>query len=85
MQGYDERLNWEYTNTNSFKHPIMRVLLRRIENSEEKVLGRPVSETDIIREWFVQNVYNKHICTYILDNTWHKPQRYCKIALSCAI
>ncbi len=69
MQGYDERLNWEYTNTNSFKHPIMRVLLRRIENSEEKVLGRPVSETDIIREWFVQNVYNKHICTYILDNT----------------
>lgn len=82
MQGYDERLNWEYTNTNSFKHPIMRVLLRRIENSEEKVLGRPVSETDIIREWFVQNVYNKHICTYILDNTWHKPRDIVRLLLA---
>lgn len=63
----------------------MRVLLRRIENSEEKVLGRPVSETDIIREWFVQNVYNKHICTYILDNTWHKPRDIVRLLLAAAI
>lgn len=82
MQGYDERLNWEYTNTNSFNHPIMRVLLRRIENSEEKVLGHPVSETDIMRKWFVQNVYNKHICTYILDNTWHKPRDIVRLLLA---
>lgn len=82
MQGYDERLNWEYTNTNSFKHPIMRVLLKRIENSEEKVLGHPASETDIIRKWFVQYVYNKHICTYILDNTWHKPRDIVRLLLA---
>ena len=82
MQGYDERLNWEYTNTNSFKHPIMRVLLRRIENSEEKILGHSVSETDIVREWFVQNVYNKNICTYILDNTWHKPRDIVRLLLA---
>lgn len=82
MQGYDERLNWEYTNTNSFKHPIMRVLLRRIENSEEKVLGHPVSETDTIHKWFVQHVYNKHICTYILDNTWHKPRDIVRLLLA---
>lgn len=82
MQGYDERLNWEYTNTNSFKHPILRVLLRRIENSEEKVLGHSVSETDIVREWFAQNVYNKNICTYILDNTWHKPRDIVRLLLA---
>lgn len=81
-QGYDERLNWEYTNTNSFKHPIMRVLLKRIENSEERILGCPVNETDIIQKWFVQNVYNKHICTYILDNTWHKPRDIVRLLLS---
>lgn len=82
MQGYDERLNWEYTNTNSFKHPIMRVLLKRIENSEEKFLGHSVRETDIIHEWFVQNVYNKNICSYILDNSWHKPRDIVRLLLA---
>lgn len=82
MQGYDERLNWEYTNTNSFKHPIMRVLLRRIENSQKKDSGFQGSETDIIHEWFAQKVYNKHICSYILDNTWHKPRDVVRLLLA---
>lgn len=82
MQGYDERLTWEHTNTNSFSHPIIGVLLRRIKIAEEKQVGRTVTEDEIIRRWFVSNVYNTHICTYILDNTWHKPRDIVRLLLS---
>lgn len=82
MQGYDERLTWEYTNTNSFKHPIIGVLLRRIQIAEEKFVKHPVSTEDIIKQWFVSSVYNTHICTYILENTWHKPRDIVRLLLS---
>ena len=82
MQGYDERLTWEYTNTNSFSHPIIGVLLRRIQNAEEKHNGCAPTNEEIIKKWFVSNVYNTHICTYILDNTWHKPRDIVRMLLS---
>lgn len=81
MQGYDERLVWEHTNTNSFKHPIIGILLRRIESAEEQN-GEKTTTDDIIKKWFETNVYNKHICTYILDNTWHKPRDIVRLLLS---
>lgn len=82
MQGYDERLIWEYTNTNSFKHPIIGVLLRRIQIAEEKAANRSISQDEIIKRWFVPHVYNMHSCRYILDNTWHKPRDIVRLLLS---
>lgn len=82
MQGYDERLIWEYTNTNSFKHPIIGILLQRIRNAEEKKQQQTLSDDEIIKKWFVPSVYNTHICTYILDNTWHKPRDIVRLLLS---
>lgn len=82
MQGYDERLIWEHTNTNSFGHPIIGVLIRRIQIAEEKKVGHAVRVAEIIRKWFVTNVYNTHICTYILDNTWHKPRDIVRLLLA---
>lgn len=82
MQGYDERLTWEHTNTNSFSHPIIGVLLRRIQIAEEKHNGQMLADEQIIKKWFVSNVYNTHICTYILDNTWHKPRDIVRMLLA---
>ncbi len=82
MQGYDERLTWEHTNTNSFNHPIIGVLLRRIQSAEEKKNGVLLSDKQLIRQWFVPQVYNTHICTYILDNTWHKPRDIVRMLLA---
>lgn len=82
MQGYDERLTWEHTNTNSFSHPIIGVLLRRIQSAEEKNDNSSITEKKIINKWFVPQVYNKHICTYILDNTWHKPRDIVRMLLA---
>lgn len=82
MQGYDERLTWEYTNTNSFNHPIIGILLRRIEIAEAKTSPESVRKEDIVKKWFTPTVYNTHICTYILDNTWHKPRDIVRLLLS---
>ena len=82
MQGYDERLIWEYTNTNSFRHPIIDVLIRRIQIAEEKHRGVAIEKDEIIKQWFPSNVYNKHICSYILENTWHKPRDIIRLLLS---
>lgn len=82
MQGYDERLIWEHTNTNSFHHPIIGVLLKKIQNAEEKNSSLKIAQEDIIRKWFEPTVYNIHICSYILDNTWHKPRDIVRLLLS---
>lgn len=82
MQGYDERLIWEHTNTNSFSHPIIGILLQRIRIAEERNQERTISNSEIIKKWFVPSVYNTHICTYILDNTWHKPRDIVRLLLS---
>ena len=82
MQGYDERLIWEHTNTNSFRHPIIDVLIRRIQIAEEKQRGVAIDKEEIIKHWFPSNVYNKHVCSYILENTWHKPRDIIRLLLS---
>ena len=79
-QGYDERLIWEHTNTNSFSHPIMNILLKRIETAERK--NKEIERSELIKRWFKMNVYNTNICTYILDNTWHKPRDIIRLLLS---
>lgn len=82
MQGYDERLTWEHTNTNSFNHPIIGILLRRIQTAEEKISNKVLSQQEIISNWFPTNVYNMHVCTYILDNSWHKPRDIVRLLLA---
>ncbi len=79
MQGYDKRLTWEYTNT--FKHPIINILIRRIEMAEEKA-GFVSTQDELIKKWFAPHVYNTHICTYILDNTWHRPRNIVRLILA---
>lgn len=79
-QGYEERLVWEHTNTNSFSHPIMNILLKRIETAEKK--NKDIERSALIEKWFKKNVYNTNICTYILDNTWHKPRDIIRLLLS---
>jgi len=82
MQGYDEKLIWEHTNTNSFSHPIIGVLLKRIKNAEERLSSVPISQETVIKKWFQPTVYGMHVCSYILENTWHKPRDIVRLLLS---
>lgn len=66
---------WEHTNTNSFSHPIIGVLLRRIKIAEEKQVGRTVTEDEIIRRWFVSNVYTPVLIIRDIQNKLIKHKR----------
>ncbi len=52
ISGFEVPLKWNYNNTNSFSHPIMQILLRRIAISESEDDERYRSDKKIISQWF---------------------------------
>lgn len=80
--GFEERLNWDFTTTNSYDHPIMGVMIRRIQNSAEKISGHTIERKKIIDDWFSKNVLGINTCKYILDRTWYKPRDIVRLLLA---
>lgn len=83
--GFEVPLVWDYTNTNSFSHPIIKILLKRIEMAE-KAQGNELSEKDIIQKWFPEKIRGTAPVNYILNNNWSKPRdivRFISSAKSC--
>ena len=67
VDGYSVPIKWTYSNTNSIEHPIIKILMKRIEVGSG---GRPQKFYD----WFPECVYNKDTVSYILDIGWNKPR-----------
>ncbi|WP_295764069.1 P-loop ATPase, Sll1717 family [uncultured Oscillibacter sp.] len=67
IDGYSVPIKWTYNNTNSIEHPIIKVLMKRIEVGSG---GKPQSFWD----WFPRRIYNRDAVSYILDNGWNKPR-----------
>lgn len=65
--GFSVPIKWSYSNTNSYEHPIIRILMKRISVAGD---GTPQSFSD----WFPEQVNNKDTVNYILDNGWNKPR-----------
>lgn len=69
--GYSVPLIWNYTNSNSYAHPIIQILLKRIaicsgiENTNYK---------EIYNKWFPDRINNMEAANYILNNSWLKPR-----------
>lgn len=72
VSGFEVPLRWNYNNTNSFLHPILQILLRRITISEKSEVER--KEKMIIDEWFPDNIHEINPASYILNNSWCKPR-----------
>lgn len=73
--GFEVPLKWNYNNTNSFSHPIMQILLRRIAISEsegDKSIYR--NDKHIISQWFPETIHGIEPSNYVLNNSWHKPR-----------
>lgn len=60
-QGYDVRLMWKHTNTNSFSHPIMEILLKRINEAEIQGGSGVTNRNEIINHWFAKAINKQHI------------------------
>lgn len=80
ISGFDVSLNWNYNNTNSFSHPILKILLKRIMMAE-KVEDTIENEKEIIKKWFPDNSEDFDAASYILNNTWLKPRDIVRLIL----
>jgi len=69
--GFEVPLIWNYSNTNSYMHPIIQILLKRIYISEDKEV---LDYKDIYNRWLPEKIYGIEPANYILNNGWNKPR-----------
>lgn len=80
--GFECPLIWDYNNTNSFSHPIMSILIKRIEMAENKNSITYTSSKEIFQKWFPENIDGFEPANYILNNTWCKPRDVVRLLLA---
>ena len=81
ISGFEVPLIWDYTNTNSYNHPIIKILTSRISYGEKK-LGNSLSEQEIIKKWFPEKIGSSDAATFILNNCWCKPRDIVRLITS---
>lgn len=79
--GYEVPLIWDYTNTNSFSHPILKILIKRIEYAE-KNHGEFTNEKNLVAKWFPEKINNIDPANYLLNNSWCKPRDIVRLILA---
>lgn len=65
--GFSVPIKWSYSNTTSYEHPIIQILMKRISVANH---GNPTA----FHDWFPEQINNKDTVSYILDNGWNKPR-----------
>ena len=75
IDGYSAPIKWTYSNTNSIEHPIIKVLMKRIELAYH---GEPQS----FWNWFPEKIHNKDSVSYILDLGWNKPRDIVRLIIA---
>lgn len=80
--GFEVPLRWNYNNTNSFSHPILQILLRRIALSEIKQDENIRKDKAIIDSWFTEKIHDIEPANYILNNSWCKPRDMVRLIIS---
>ena len=73
--GFSVPIKWSYSNTNSYEHPIIKILMRRISVAAD-------GSQQEFTEWFPDQVNNKDTVNYILDNGWNKPRDIVRLLIA---
>lgn len=71
INGFEAPLVWNYNNTNSYQHPIIQILLKRIKYSSD---NQDLDLGELYKEWFPENIHGIAPANYILNNSWNKPR-----------
>lgn len=70
--GFSVPLIWNYSNSSSYAHPIIQIILKRIAVcSEIEYDGKGL---DIYKKWFPELIHEMEAANYILNNSWCKPR-----------
>lgn len=73
--GFSVSLKWAYSNTNSYSHPIIKILMKRIEIASHNKLVE-------FQDWFPDRINGKESVNYILDNGWCKPRDIVRLLIA---
>lgn len=76
--GFSVPLAWNYSNTNSYAHPIIEILLKRIKVCEDS----NDSYKDTYQRWFPEQIHKMEPASYILNNSWYKPRDIVRLVSS---
>lgn len=71
INGFEMPLIWNYSNTNSYQHPIIQILLKRIAMAEDVESD---NYKELFYKWFPENINGIEPANYILNNSWNKPR-----------
>ena len=77
--GFSVPLVWNYTNSNSYAHPIVQILLKRIAVCSE---AQDKSMLEIYKLWFPEKIHEIEPASYILNNSWCKPRDIVRFIIS---
>lgn len=69
--GFEVPLIWNYSNTSSYMHPVIQILLRRIYVNEPNEV---LDYKDIYNRWLPEKIHEIEPANYILNNCWNKPR-----------
>lgn len=69
--GFSVPLMWNYSNTSSYMHPIIQILLKRIAVCEGCVTP---DYKKVYERWLPENIHGIEPANYILNNSWCKPR-----------
>lgn len=67
VDGFGAPIKWSYSNTNSYEHPIIQILMKRIS------MATP-GQSPAFHDWFPDQIYGRETVNYILDNGWNRPR-----------
>ena len=73
ISGFEVVLNWDYKSTNTYKHPIIEIWLKRIYMLES-LNGENMRMEQIYKKWFPEQIMDMDPAVYILNNSWLKPR-----------
>ncbi len=79
ISGFSLPLNWNYSNDNSYAHPIIQILLKRIAVCAE---ADDESSLSIYRKWFPEKIHGIEPASYILNNSWCKPRDIVRLIIT---
>ena len=78
--GFSVPLVWNYSNSSSYAHPIIQIILKRIAIcSEIEYDGKGL---DIYKKWFPEQIHGMEPANYILNNSWCKPRDMVRLITS---
>lgn len=71
VNGFEVPIIWNYNNTSSYQHPLIKVLLKRISLTADNA---NLSDKELFDKWFPEKINEIDPAAYILNNSWNKPR-----------